>query len=170
MKNPKESPCVSVEYGYTSDEVREAVEHIKRVRLSKKLLESFQNTSPFVIENGEVFIKDAFISGTIHAAKIETPQPVTNIYNISTGANNGGKKYPAGMSVAVEELKSKVELNTEAFAIFEKSISENLNGIMCNALANHKETERLSDVVRDITREVIRKEMRPGGMLCGLKR
>lgn len=77
---------VAIRGDFTPDEIREAVEYIHRYRVSKKLQKSLEDISPFVVDNGEIFIKDAFITGgAIQAAAIETPHPVTNIYNISFG-------------------------------------------------------------------------------------
>ncbi|TNF66040.1 Fur-regulated protein, partial [Streptococcus salivarius] len=59
-----------------------------------------------LIRNGVSFIKDAAIAnGAIHAAAIETPQPVTNIYNISLGIQ---RDEPAQNKVTVSADKFKV--------------------------------------------------------------
>ncbi|HGV0028911.1 TPA: hypothetical protein ACNFPK_001486 [Citrobacter freundii] len=49
-----------------------------------------RNTLAFErLRNGVPFIKDAIIAnGAIHAAAIETPQPVTNVYNINFGVRS----------------------------------------------------------------------------------
>lgn len=54
---------VAIEGSYTPEEIREGVEYIKRYRLSKKLQKSMEDISPFVMKDGEVFIKDAYIQG-----------------------------------------------------------------------------------------------------------
>ncbi len=60
-----------------------------------------------LIRNGVSFIKDAAIAnGAIHAAAIETPQPVTNIYNISLGIQ---RDEPAQNKVTVSADKFKVK-------------------------------------------------------------
>ena len=50
-----------VDGDFTIDEVRDALECIKRCRLAKKLQKSMEDISPYVVTNGQVFIKDAFI-------------------------------------------------------------------------------------------------------------
>ncbi|HAU5643764.1 TPA: hypothetical protein ACIIU4_004373 [Citrobacter freundii] len=74
---------VAIRGDFTPDEIREAVEYIHRYRVSKKLQKSLEDISPFVVDNGEVFIKDAFISETIHAA--ETLKPKNSNSNIDVG-------------------------------------------------------------------------------------
>lgn len=54
---------VAIRGDFTPDEIREAVEYIHRYRVSKKLQKSLEDISPFVVDNGEIFIKDAFITG-----------------------------------------------------------------------------------------------------------
>lgn len=95
---------VAIRGDFTPDEIREAVEYIHRYRLSQKLQASMEETSPFVVKSGEVFIKEANIAGgATQAAAIDTPQPVTNIYNISFGVRSD------------ESVQNKVTISTNKF-------------------------------------------------------
>jgi hypothetical protein len=47
---------------YSTEEIREAQEHIKRQRLVKRLSESLEELSPFTVDNGQVFIHEALIN------------------------------------------------------------------------------------------------------------
>lgn len=44
-----------------------------------------RNSEAFKVLNGEVFIHNAFIGNSIQTAALETPQTVTNTYNVSIG-------------------------------------------------------------------------------------
>lgn len=54
---------VAIEGSYSPDEMRDAVEYIKRSRLAKKMEKSIKESAPFsVVKDGQLFINDAFIN------------------------------------------------------------------------------------------------------------
>ncbi|MBJ8769075.1 Fur-regulated protein [Citrobacter freundii] len=90
-----------------------------------------------LIRNGVPFIKDATIaSGAIRAEAIETPQPVTNIYNINFGIQ------------CDEPEQNKVAISTDKFEV-KPCISTNLESLLKNALKNAAECAAL-DVARQV--------------------
>lgn len=90
-----------------------------------------------LIRNGVSFIKDAAIAnGAIHAAAIETPQPVTNIYNISLGIQ---RDEPAQNKVTVSADKFKVK----------PGVDTNIETLIENALKNAAECAAL-----DVTKQM----------------
>ncbi|MGK3497578.1 Fur-regulated protein [Citrobacter youngae] len=90
-----------------------------------------------LIRNGVSFIKDASISGgAIRAEAIETPHPVTNIYNISLGIRSD------------ELVRNKVAISTN-----EISIHANVEEVLRNALAANEEVERLRDAMKNAASE-----------------
>lgn len=96
-----------------------------------------------LIRNGAPFIKDATIaSGAIHAAAIETPQPVTNIYNISLGIRRD------------EPVQNKVTISTN-----EISIHANIEEVLRNALAANEEVERLRDAMKNAANEGVQQAL-----------
>ncbi|WP_236651654.1 phage tail tip fiber protein [Citrobacter werkmanii] len=128
---------VAIRWDFTPDEIHEAVEYIHRYRVSKKLHKSLGDISPFVVDNGEIFIKDTFITGgAIQAAAIETPQPVTNIYNISFGVRSD------------EPEQNKVTISTDKFEV-KPGIDANTEALIENALKNAAEC-----VARDVAKQV----------------
>lgn len=134
---------VAIRGDFTPDEIREAVEYIHRYRVSKKLQKSLENISPFVVDNGEIFIKDAFITGgAIQSAAIETPQPVTNIYNISFGVRS-----------------DKPEQNKVTISTNEISIHANIEEVLRNALAANEEVERLRDAMKNAANEGVQQAL-----------
>lgn len=134
---------VAIRGNFTPDEIREAVEYIHRYRSSQKLQASMEETSPFVVKNGEVFIKEASIAvGAIHAAAIDTPQPVTNIYNISLGIRRD------------ETVRNKVAISTN-----EISIHANVEEVLRNALAANEEVERLRDAMKNAASEGVQQAL-----------
>ena len=90
-----------------------------------------------LIRNGVPFIKDAFITGgAIQAAAIETPHPVTNIYNISFGVRSD------------EPEQNKVTISVDKFEV-KSGIDTNLESVLENALKNAAEC-----AARDVARQV----------------
>ncbi|WP_407129502.1 hypothetical protein [Citrobacter cronae] len=99
--------------------------------------------SPSNFFNGESFIKDATIaSGAIHGAAIETPHPVTNIYNISLGIRSD------------EPVRNKVAISTN-----EISIHANVEEVLRNALAANEEVERLRDAMKNAASEGVQQAL-----------
>lgn len=175
MKNPKESPCVSVEYGYTSDEVREAVEHIKRVRLSKKLAESFQDSSPFTV----TFIGDGLTTDKIRLRKyVLSEQDVKNasapnpgyeqhtaggVYTEQPGIKINGVTHNSGFAVDIFKLHSGVDTNIEA--LIENSVKNHVQSAVRD-IKKHLTADRMT--MADLTshiKQVMLLECFPDGIL-----
>lgn len=97
-----------------------------------------RNTLAFErLRNGESFIKSATIAScAFQAAAIETPQPVTNIYNISFGVRSD------------EPEQNKVTISTDKFEV-KPGIDANLESLLENALKNAAEC-----AARDVARQV----------------
>lgn len=90
-----------------------------------------------LIRNGVSFIKDAAIAnGAIHAAAIDTPQPVTNIYNISFGVRSD------------EPVQNKVTTSVDKFEV-NSGVDTNLEALIENALKNAAECVAL-DVAKQV--------------------
>ncbi|WP_275261532.1 Fur-regulated protein [Citrobacter freundii] len=124
--------CASVTLGvdiYTSAAQKAIDELDQRIR---------DTVSFELIRNGVPFINDATIAnGAIHAAAIETPQPVTNIYNINLGIQRD------------EPVQNKVTISTN-----EISIHANIEEVLRNALAANEEVERLRDAMKNAAIQV----------------
>lgn len=83
----------------------------------------------------------AFIaSGVIHAAAIETPQPVTNIYNINLGVSRNKSE--------------KADFSDDGI-----DIHVNVEDLLRNALAAHEEIERLRKAMKDAATEGARQAL-----------
>ncbi|EQA1888359.1 Fur-regulated protein [Citrobacter freundii] len=118
-----------------------------------------------LIRNGVPFIKDATISsGAIRTEAIETPHPVTNIYNISFGVRSD------------EPVQNKVTISTNKFEV-NSGVDTNLEAVLDNALKNTAECADL-DVAKQMTadkkamdelasyvRTAIMMECFPGGVI-----
>lgn len=89
--------ALSCDGGISPEEMRDAVEHIKRTRLTKALGKSLAELSPFTMKNGQVFINDAFIGNGI--------------------TSDSGRIYASGMGVSVDNGKEQVEFEAEKFEI-----------------------------------------------------
>jgi|GEM_PF-508460 len=135
--------------GYTPEEISAAVEHIKHRRLTKELGKELADLSPFTIKDGEVFIKDAFIGNGITSAN----------WSMKVNTDENGRRYAAGMGVAVEDGKEQVAFKADRFAVTAaaQSIIENAQAIMTNASITATELKpRLSDEMRDAVIDAIR--------------
>ena len=96
-----------------------------------------------LLRNGVPFIKDATIaSGAIRAEAIETPQPVTNIYNINLDIQRD------------EPVQNKVTISTN-----EISIHANIEEVLRNALAANEEVERLRDAMKNAANEGVQQAL-----------
>jgi len=135
----------------TSEGQKFAVEH---------LVNSFE-----LIRNGVSFIKDAAIAnGAIHAAAIDTPQPVTNIYNISFGVRSD------------EPVQNKVTTSADKFEV-NSGVDTNLEALIENVLKNAAECAALDvakqvaadkkamDELASYVRTAIMMECFPGGVI-----
>ncbi|MES0243994.1 Fur-regulated protein, partial [Citrobacter cronae] len=118
-----------------------------------------------LIRNGVPFIKDAAIAnGAIHAAAIETPQPVTNIYNISLGIQ---RDEPAQNKVTIStnkfEVKSGVDTNLEAVLenVRKNAAKSAAMDIVKQMAADRKAMDELASYVRT----AIMMECFPGGII-----
>lgn len=65
---------VAIQGGYTPDEMRDAVEHIKRLRKQKADEKAMAESSPYFMKDGQVFIKDAFIGNAIKTSVKLSPE------------------------------------------------------------------------------------------------
>lgn len=125
-----------------------------------------RNTLAFeLFRNGESFIKDATISGgAIHAAAIETPQPVTNIYNISLGI------------LRDEPAQNKVTISTDKFEV-KPGVDTNLEAVLENVRKNAAKSaamdiakqmaadKKAMDELASYVRTAIMMECFPGGVI-----
>jgi len=128
---------------FTADEISDAVEHIKRKRKEKADAKAMAETSPFVVEDGKVFIKDAVIGNGIVSAN----------YNVKLNINNDGKEHAAGMVVGVEGDQSKVVFKADRFHVNEpaKSIIENAvaTSTSVKVALSDEMTQAIIDAVRE---------------------
>lgn len=94
-----------------------------------------------LIRNGVPFIKDATIgNGVIHAAALDVPQPVTNIYNINFGVSRNKSE--------------KADFSGNGI-----DIHVNVEDLLRNALAAHEEIERQREAMKDAATEGARQAL-----------
>lgn len=155
----------------TSEGQKFAVEHLVNTRFGKQqyctsmMLGVEIDTSPFVVKNGEVFIKEANIAGgSIRAAELEKPQPVTNIYNINFGARSD------------EPAQNQVTISADKFEV-NSGVDTNLEAVLGNSLKNAAECAALDvakqmaadkkamDELTSHVRKAIMMECFPGGVI-----
>lgn len=155
----------------TSEGQKFAVEHLVNTRFGKQqyctsmTLGVEIDTSPFVVKNGEVFIKEANIAGgSIRAAELEKPQPVTNIYNINFGARSD------------EPAQNQVTISADKFEV-NSGVDTNLEAVLGNSLKNAAEFAALDvakqmaadkkamDELTSHVRKAIMMECFPGGVI-----
>lgn len=114
-----------------------------------------------LIRNGVSFINDATIAnGAIHAAEIEAPQPVTNIYNISLGVHSD------------DPVQNKVIIGADKFEV-KSGVDSNIDAIVKNAVANvaaeaarqAEATEKAMVELSEVVRKAIHKECLSGGLI-----
>lgn len=94
---------VAVEGNFTHEEVRDAVEHIKRLRKQKADEKAMAESSPFAMKDGQVFIKNAVIQ-KVQLSRTET---------------DPRKGYAIRVGIG-PEIKTSIKLSPE----MEKAISD----------------------------------------------
>ena len=94
---------VAINGDFTPDEVRDAVEYIKRLRKQKADEKAMAESSPYFVRDGQVFIKDAFIP-KVQLSRTETDPRKGYAINVGIGP----------------EIKTSVKLSPE----MEKTISD----------------------------------------------
>lgn len=134
---------VAIKGDFTPDEIREAVEYIKHRRLTKEFGKALADLSPFTINGGRVFIKDAFIGDGITAAN----------YSVKVGVNCGGKRYAAGMALGVEGDQSKVEFKADHFKVLKSASSIIENAVATNAKTKIRLGDEMKQAVIDAVHE-----------------
>lgn len=72
---------VAIQGGYTPDEMRDAVELIRRLRKQKTDEKAMAESSPFAMNDGQVFIKDAVIGNAIKSSAKLSPEMEKAISN-----------------------------------------------------------------------------------------
>ncbi|WP_343482866.1 phage tail tip fiber protein [Enterobacter cloacae] len=76
-----------------------------------------EKNETMIINNGEVFVTDALIEGSVMSAN----------YNVRIDITDKGKSHEAGMSVGVEDGQSKVEFKADRFKVNEAAQSASNN-------------------------------------------
>jgi len=128
--------------GYTPEEVKAAVEHIQGIRAAEAFSKAAKEVSPFAIEDGKVFIKEAMINNAITTAK--------SLKKLE--CDESGSLCAHGFGVAVENGKKQVYFQAEKFEV-NKSGALHLK----DAIATAAEFKiRLSDDMREAVIDAIR--------------
>lgn len=97
---------VAIEGGYTPDEIRDAVEHIKHRRLTKEFGKGLADLSPFATKDGQVFIKDAVIQN-VKLSRTETDPRKGYAINVGIGPEiKTSAKLSPDMEKAISEVVS----------------------------------------------------------------
>ncbi|WP_275258123.1 Fur-regulated protein [Citrobacter freundii] len=155
----KQPYCASMMFGVEIDTsaAQKAIDYLdQRIR---------DTVSFELIRNGVPFIKDATIaSGAIRAEAIETPQPVTNIYNINLGIQRD------------DPVQNKVTISTDKFEV-KPGVDANTEALIENALKNAAESaardaekqvaadQKAMDKLTTHIRSAIIMECFPGGVI-----
>lgn len=150
---------VSIEGGYTPDEIHDAVEYIKHRRLTKEFGKALADLSPFAMKDGRVFIKDAFIQpGTAVSAKADSNSGGSTTYNCNMHINVDG---------ADKTIREKVHavvssyLTPEATEYTEEMVDE-LMSLKVPAICDETALSRL---ISEKIEQLLQKETRPGGSI-----
>ncbi|CAH6661261.1 phage tail tip fiber protein [Pseudocitrobacter vendiensis] len=124
--------------------------------------------SPFAMNDGQVFIKDAFIDKSIASAD----------YSMKVGVKRNGEKYVAGMPLSVEKHSTEREkvqavvskyLKGEATEYTDELVDE-LMSLCRSAISIEHEVKPSSvefnaDVIAKTIKDEIARQLRPGGLI-----
>lgn len=127
---------------YTPYEIGAAVEHIQAIRSSHEFSKAAEELSPFAIEDGKVFIKEAMIS--------DADTTASSLMKVKRDEN--GRLYAAGMGIAVEDGDKKVRFLAESFKVGDEPILR----AEVRPIGDDEVKTRLSDDMRDAVIDAIR--------------
>ncbi|RAY53733.1 hypothetical protein DP178_15775 [Enterobacter kobei] len=103
---------------------------------------SFEKNGTLVINNGQVFITDAKISNGV----------LSTNYSVKLNVADKAKPHEAGMSIGVEDGRSKVEFMADRYTVHEAASS-----IIENAVATSAKTKiRLGDEMKQAVIDAVR--------------
>ena len=135
--------ALSCDGGISPEEMRDAVEYIKRKRKEKADTKSMAESSPFSVKDGQVFIKDAVIGNGIVSAN----------YSVTLNVAGKGKLHAAGMAVGVEGDQSKVVFEADRFKVHEAASSIIENAEVTNMKTKTVLCDEMKQAVIDAVRE-----------------
>lgn len=130
-----------------------------------------RNTLAFErLRNGESFIKSATIAScAFQAAAIETPQPVTNIYNISFGVRSDEPEQNK-VTISTDKFEVHSGVDTSLESLLENALKNALkNAAECAALDAAKQVatdQKAMDELAKTIRKAIHNECLDGGIIC----
>lgn len=78
---------VAIQGDFIPDEIRDAVEYIKCLRLVKELKRSIEDISPPMVNGGQVYINDEFIENDVASAN----------YSVKMNLNYSGQQHVEGI-------------------------------------------------------------------------
>lgn len=155
---------VAINGDFTPDEVRDAVEYIKRLRKQKADEKAMAESSPYFVKDGQVFIKDAFIGNDLKSE-------ISTNYKINLGISG------------YDPVKGTVTFTTDKFGIH-TGIDDNVDYLIKNAKASQAAMQNLEtkisqqasviagfkDDIAKAVRDEIAKQLKPGGAIWNASR
>lgn len=154
---------VAIEGIYTIEEMRDAVEYIKRLRKQKADEKAMAESSPYFVKDGQVFIKDAFIGNDLKSE-------ISTNYKINLGISG------------YDPVKGTI-FTTDKFGIH-SGIDDNVDYLIKNAKASQDAMQNLEakisqqasviagfkDDIAKAVRDEIAKQIKPGGAIWNASR
>lgn len=131
---------VALEGKYTVEEIRDAVEHIKRKRKEKADAKALAESSPFDIKDGQVFINDAVIGNRVGSG-----------WRITNGIASHNFIPKKDISDHCQQGESRVKILAEKL-----SVAANTQNALETALQQS---------IKKVVDEAIQQAMRPGGVI-----
>ncbi|WP_275221747.1 Fur-regulated protein [Citrobacter freundii] len=114
-----------------------------------------------LIRNGVPFIKDATIaSGAIQAAAIETPEPVTNIYNINLGIQRD-EPVQNKVTISADKFEVKLGIDVNLESLIENAAECAARDVAKQVAADQKAMDELGKTIR----KAIHNECLAGGII-----
>lgn len=118
-----------------------------------------------LIRNGVPFIKDATIGdGVIHAAALDVPQPVTNIYNINFGVRND-KPVQNKVTISADKFEVKSGIDTNLEVVLENTLKKAAKSAAMDVAKQVAADQQALDELADHIRKAIHNECLAGGII-----
>lgn len=157
---------VAIEGIYTLEEIRDAVEYIKRLRKQKADEKAMAESSPYFVKDGQVFITDAKIGNAL-----KSDGAISTSYTINLGISRN------------ETVKGNVTFTTDKFGLH-SGANDNVDSLIKNAKASQTAIQNLEakisqqasviagfkDDIAKAVRDEIAKQLKPGGAIWNASR
>lgn len=140
----------------------EGVSSVDAGEILQAVQDEIRSSDPFKLLHGECFIKEA----SLDAGKLSAN------YSVKLGTNHGGKHYPAGMGIVVNNAATEMRLSDQMQQAVIKAVRESdlFTSLQSGLNAQAASIAALQQATHDAVNDAIRNALKPGGAIWAAHR